>query len=244
MKSKTWLILLAFTMVLLLASSGKGATGYFSDSESSTNDVLRVKSAPLFGAADDFAILASSTVTSTGLTVVTGDLGVSPGTAVTGFPPGTVTGTIYAADAVAARAQIDLTIAYNDAAGRTAVTIATELGGTSPVPGVYNSAAGTFGITGNLILAGDANAVWIFQAASTLITAAGSQVVLSGGARAVNVYWVVGSSATLGADSFFKGSIMAYASITMYAGAEVEGRALAQTGAVTLNANAVAKPVP
>jgi hypothetical protein len=127
------------------------------------------------GTAAGYAVLAGSAVTNTGASVVTGDLGVSPGTAVTGFPPGTVIGTIRTA-AAAAGAQTDLNTAYNDALGRTPTTVATELGGQTLAPGVYNSAAGTFGITGTLTLDGqnNPNAVFILQAASTLITAAGA----------------------------------------------------------------------
>ncbi|MDP9847526.1 ice-binding family protein [Streptosporangium lutulentum] len=152
----------------------------------------------VLGTAADFAVLAGSTVTNTGSTVVTGNLGLSPGTAVTGFPPGTVNGTIHAADADAAQAQVDLTAAYDDAAARTpAATVPTELGGTTVTPGVYTSAAGTFGITGNLTLnaQGDPNTVFVFQAASTLVTASASTVTLTGGAQASNVFWQVGSSA-------------------------------------------------
>ncbi|MDP9848479.1 ice-binding family protein [Streptosporangium lutulentum] len=142
------------------------------------------------GTAGSFAVLAGSTVT--------GNLGLSPGTAVTGFPPGTVNGTIHAADATAEQAKTDLTAAYDDAAARTpAATVPTELGGTTVTPGVYTSAAGTFGITGNLTLnaQGDPNAVFVFQAASTLVTASASTVTLTGGAQASNVFWQVGSSA-------------------------------------------------
>ena len=244
MKSKTWLILLVITVVFLLASSGKVTSSYFSDGESSTNNVLRVKAFPLFGLADNFTILAGSTVANTGNTTVTGDIGLSPGTSVVGFPPGTVNGTMHVANTTAAQAKLDLTTAYNDAAGRTPFTTVTgdTLGGLTPTPGVYHG--GALSLTGNLTLAGDANAVWIFQAGSTLDTAAGSQVILSGGAKAANVYWKVGSSATLGANSIFKGNILAYASITLYGGAALEGRALAQTAAVTLNDNNIIKPNP
>jgi hypothetical protein len=195
------------------------------------------------GTAAEFAVLAASTITNTGATIINGNLGVSPAGAISGFPPGIVHGNIHLNDGATSLAQTDLTNAYNDAAGRTPVTIATELGGTSPAPGVYNSAAGTFGITGTLTLNGDANAIWIFQAASTLDAATSSQVVLSGGAKASNIFWTVGSSATiLGAGSNFKGSILAQTSITVNGGAILEGRALAQTGAVTLDTNNVAIP--
>jgi ice-binding like protein/Big-like domain-containing protein len=194
------------------------------------------------GTAANFAILAGSTITNTGNTTITGDVGLSPGTAVTGFPPGVLNGTFHLADPIAATAKLDLTAAFNDAAGRTGVlTVPTELGGTTLPPGVYNSAAGTFGITGTLTLdaQGNPDAVFIFQAASTLITASNSSVVLINGAQAKNVFWQVGSSATLGTFSIFKGNILAQASITVTTGATIEGRALTQTAAVTLDTNSI-----
>ncbi len=242
MKMKLWGILLTFSAVMLLAYSGGVTSSYFSDEESSVNNVLRVKIAPLFGSADSFAVLASSGITNTGTSAITGDVGSHPTGTVSGLTSEMVTGTLYtAAEAIVGIAKTDLTTAYNDADGRTAVTLGTELGGTSPAPGVYT--AGTFGLTGILTLTGDANDIWIFHTTSTLDTAANSKIDLSGGARACNVYWVVGSSATLGADSVFKGNIMAVASITVYSGAKIEGRLLAQDGAVTLNANTITRPV-
>jgi hypothetical protein len=204
------------------------------------------------GTAANFAVLAGSTITNTGNTTINGDLGLSPGSAVTGFPPGVLNGTAHLADAVAATAKLDLTAAFNDAAGRTGVlTVPTELGGTTLPPGVYNSTAGTFGITGTVTLDGQGNpdAVFIFQAASTLITASNSTVALINGAQAKNVFWSVGSSATLGTGTSFKGTIMAQASITVTTGATIEGRALTQTAAVTLDTNTISiltiiPPVP
>ena len=196
------------------------------------------------GAADNFAVLAGSTITNTGSSVINGDLGLSPGTAVTGFPPGTLNGTQHAADTAAANAQAALTTAYNNAAGQTPVsTVPTELGGTTKTAGIYDSAAGTFGITGTLTLdaAGDPNAVFIFKTASTLITAGASNVVLTNGAQACNVFWQVGSSATLGTNSTFKGNILALTSATLTTGANVEGRVLARNGAVTLDTNTVTR---
>jgi hypothetical protein len=155
-----------------------------------------------------------------------------------------VTGTVYTADSVALQAQNDLTTAYNDAAAEpVTATIPTELGGTTVTSGVYNSAAGTFGITGTLTLnaQGNPNAVFIFKAASTLITASASNVVLVNGAKAANVFWVVGSSATLGTYSTFKGNIMALASITVTTGVTIKGRALARTAAVTLDTDTINK---
>jgi hypothetical protein len=199
------------------------------------------------GTAANFAVLAGSTITNTGPTTINGDLGLSPGTAVTGFPPGAVNGTVYTADSVALQAKNDLTTAYNDAAAESVTaTIPTGLGGTTETPGVYNSAAGTFGITGTLTLdaQGNPNAVFIFQAASTLITASASNVSLINGAQASNVFWVVGSSATLGTDSTLQGSILAVTSITVTTGTTIDGRALARNGAVTLDANTITALTP
>jgi hypothetical protein len=200
----------------------------------------------VLGSASTFAVLAGSTVTSTGDTTVNGDLGLSPGTAVTGFPPGVVNGAIHAGDAVAAQAQLDLTTAYNDAAGRTvgAITVAGNLGGQTLTPGLYKSTSSLEISSGDLTLdaQGDANAVFIFQMGSTLTTTVGRQVILSGGAQAANIVWQVGSSATLGTTSGFKGNILALASITVTTGAAVEGRLLARNGAVTLDANTITIP--
>ena len=159
-----------------------------------------------------FAVLAGQAVTNTGSSVVNGDLGVSPGSAVTGFPPGTLNGTEYAANATAAQAELDLTTAYNDAAGRTpATSVPANLGGLTLTAGVYKNAS-ALGLTGALTLnaQGNPNAVFIFQAGSTLITASGSAVNLINGAQPCNVYWQIGSSATLGTTSVFAGNILAY----------------------------------
>jgi uncharacterized repeat protein (TIGR01451 family) len=198
------------------------------------------------GSAGSFAVLAGATVTNTGATSITGDLGVSPGTAVTGFPPGTVTGTQHDGDAVAAKAQSDLTAAYNDAAGRTpATSISGDIGGQTLTPGVYR-AASSIGITGTLTLngQGNPNAVFIFQIGSTLITASASRVVLTGGAQASNVFWQVGSSATLGTFSTLAGNILALTSITVTTGVTIDGRALARNGAVTLDTDTITDLVP
>ena len=218
-----------------------GGTGFVISATGSTGaTATRV---PL-GAAANFAVLAPAMVTNTGPTTIKGDLGLSRGTSVTGFAPGRVTGTEYKADSVARQAQNDLTTAYNHAAALpVTATIPTELGGTTETPGVYNSAAGTFGITGTVTLnaRGNPAAVFVFQAASTLITASASNVKLVDGAKAANVFWVVGSSATLGAYSTFSGNIMALASITVTTGVTIQGRALARTAAVTLDTDTITK---
>jgi Ice-binding-like/Abnormal spindle-like microcephaly-assoc'd, ASPM-SPD-2-Hydin len=200
------------------------------------------------GSAASFGVLAGSTVTSTGDTIVNGDLGVSPGYSVSGFPPGTVNGNIYVADLTAAQAQLDLTIAYNDAAGRSTapVTVAGNIGGQTLPPGLYKSTSGLAISSGDLTLdgQGDPNAVFIFQIASTLVTTSGRQVILIGGAQAANVFWQVGSSATIGTTSEMKGTILADQSITIATGATLEGRALARIGAVTLDGNGITVTVP
>ena len=199
--------------------------------------------APNLGAARAFAVLAASTVTNTGVSAIAGDLGLSPGISVTGFPPGMLAGTLHVTDPTAAQAQLDLTAAYNDAAGRTlgAIALAGNLGGMTLAPGLYKSTSSLEISSGDLTLdaQGDANAVYIFEMASTLVTTTGRKVILAGGAQAANVYWQVGSSATLGVSSVFKGNILALASITANNGASVEGRLLARTAAVTLDNNVV-----
>ena len=198
------------------------------------------------GTADSFAVLAGTTVTNTGPSVISGNLGVSPGSAVTGFPPGkVVAGQLHAADAVALQAQNDLTTAYNDAAGRSSTaTISNDLAGRTLTPGVYTSESG-LGLSGDLTLdaQGNANAVFVFQAGSTLTAASGSRVRLIRGAQACNVFWKVGSSATIGTSSAFAGNILALTSISMTTGATLEGRALARNGAVTLQTNTITRSV-
>lgn len=192
------------------------------------------------GTAAGFAVLAGSTVTNTGPTLIGGDVGLSPGSAVTGFPPGLVNGVQHVTDAVAAQAQLDLTTAYNDAAGRTPVTpTGPDLSGSTLVSGVYS--AGALSLTGTVTLdaQGDPTAAFIFQAASTLITGSGSVVALVNGASPCNVFWQVTSSVTLGTNSTFVGTVMALTSIAAQTGANVTGRLLARNGAVTLDTNVI-----
>ncbi len=186
------------------------------------------------GAACPFGILgATPAVTSVGPTVVTGNVGIWPAASITGFPPGTFTGTEYIDDATAMMAQGDLTTAYNEVAGAGGGTVLTaDIGGQTLPAGVYKttSAQPSLGITGILTLngGGDPNSTWIFQIMSSLTTAAdNSQVILENGASAHNVFWQVGSSATLGTNTTFQGTIMALASVTLTTGATLDGRALA-----------------
>jgi len=207
------------------------------------------------GNAERFAVLGGDTVTNTGPTVVNGDLGVSPGLACTGFQapcigdgPGTVNapGTIHAGDEVADDAQASLTAAYIDAAGRPCDSNLTgqDLGGMTLVSGVYCFPSTSAGLTNTLTLngQGNRNAVFIFQIGSTLTTASDSRVNLINGAQACNVYWQVGSSATLGVRTAFTGNILSLASIGANTDATVDGRLLARTaGAVTLQSNTVTR---
>jgi hypothetical protein len=188
------------------------------------------------GAAKSFAVLAGTTITNTGATTITGDVGLHPGKAATGFTTVTLHGAEHLGDAVALKAKSALVTAYNDAAGAKPVTnVPTELGGTTLKPGVY--ASDTLGLTGTLTL--DGGGVYIFQAGSTLITAPNSKVALINGATACNVYWQIGSSATLDTSTSFKGTIMALTSIALKTGATLQGRALARNGAVTMDHNTI-----
>ncbi|HZL67561.1 MAG TPA: Ig-like domain-containing protein [Candidatus Limnocylindrales bacterium] len=201
------------------------------------------------GSACSFGILgATPVVSNSGPSNVTGDVGIWPAASITGFPPGTITGSFHAGDAVAMTAQGDLTTAYNYAAAAPGGAVLTaDIGGETLAPGVYKttSAQPSLGITGDLTLdgGGNSNGVWIFQIVSSLTTAAtNSQVILTNGATAQNVFWQVGSSATLGTTTTFAGSVMAQASVTLGTGATLNGRALARTGAVTLLSNPVNVP--
>lgn len=206
-----------------------------------------VVSGTILAGAQTFVILAGSTVTNTGATTtINGSVGVSPGSAITGIPAGQPTGgTVNAGNAAAATAKTGLTVAYTNLTGRAcnATMANSELGGLTFYTGVYcwpSSAQLTGAVTCDA--QGDANAVFVFKIGSTLTTASGASVVLSGGARAANVYWIVGSSATLGTGTVMKGNVLAQASITLNTGTSLSGRAQARDGAVTLNSNAVALP--
>lgn len=192
-----------------------------------------------------FGVLAGSTITNTGPTVLNGDLGLSPGTSVTGFPPGIVNGEQHITDSEAADAQVQLTAAYTDLENRTgATTVAGDIGGQTLSPGLYKSTSSLAISTANLTLdaGGNPDAVFVFQIASTLTLANGRSVVLTGGAQAKNVFWQVGSSATLGTTSVLEGSILALTSITATTGAVINGRLLARNGAVTLDSNTITVP--
>jgi hypothetical protein len=198
------------------------------------------------GVAGQFAVLSGAGITNTGPTAITGDMGVSPGTSVTGFPPGTYTGTLHAADGTSAAGMFDLTAAYNDAAGRTLcpVSVAGNIGGQTLTPGLYKSTGSLEVTSGNLTLdaQGDANAVFIFQIASTFEMGNGLQIILAGNAQASNIFWQVGTSATMGTTSHAEGTFMADQSISFATGATLNGRALARIASVTLEDNMIVKP--
>lgn len=211
--------------VLLFATSGHAAT------------------APGLGAAASYAVLGAETVTNTGPTTVDGDLGVYPGTSVTNFPPGLVTGgTIHAGDSHAMAAQAAVTTAYDALAAEPCTEDLTgqDLGGLTLTEGVYcfSSSAQLTGIL-TLDAEGSADAVFIFKMVSTLTTASNSSVLVTNGSTGCNVFWQVGSSAVIGTGTVFVGNILALTSISLETAANVSGRALARTGAVTMDTNHV-----
>ncbi len=201
------------------------------------------ETAPSLGVAASFAVLGGTTVTNTGATRIGGDLGLAPGLAITGFPPGIVVGgTVHAGDAAALQAQSDVTTAYGVLAGEpcSADMTGQDLGGRTLVPGVYCFSSSAQ-LTGSLVLdaQGRADAVFVFKTGSTLTTASGASVRVINGGNACGVYWQVGSSAVIGTATVFSGSILALTSISLATGASVSGRALARNGAVTLDDNGV-----
>lgn len=238
MKTKTMLTCMAFAAFGLFASCKKEVV--------IPTQTVAQASVTLAGS-DGLAILAGSSITSTGATVITGDIGLSPGTSVGGFPPGILNGTLHINDLIGNQAKIDLTAAYNDAAGRTSteiVTLSGNIGGLTLTPGLYKSTSSLAISSGDLTFDanGNANAVFIIQIASSLTTTSGRKVILSGGAQASNIFWQVGSSATFGTTSVFKGTVMAMQSISFGTGATLDGRALARTGGVTMAGNTVVRP--
>lgn len=196
------------------------------------------------GTASSFAVLAGSTVTNTGPSSVIGNVGVWPGSAVTGFPPGIVAnGSIHISDGVAQQAWMDASNAYDTFASMASNQSLTgfDLGGMTVTPGVYTFSSSAF-LTGSLTLdaQGDPHAVFVFQIGSTLTTASASSVLGINGASGCNVFWQVGTSATLGTTTSFMGSILARASVTLNTGATImEGRAIALDGAVTMDSNTI-----
>ena len=240
----------AIATVVLIAGCKKHTAAPTSSSGTTNPNVITTQTttqAPvaMTGAAN-LAILAGSGITNTGATTITGDMGLSPGTSVGGFPPGILNGTLHINDAIANQAKLDLTAAYNDAAGRSSVdmvTVAGNIGGLTLTPGLYKSTSSLALSSGDLTFdaKGNASAVFIIQIASALTVTSGRQVILAGGALASNIFWQVGSSATFGTTSSFKGTVMAMQSISFDTGATLNGRALARSGAITMAGNTIVK---
>nr|WP_323848182.1 ice-binding family protein [Curtobacterium flaccumfaciens]WQM79235.1 ice-binding family protein [Curtobacterium flaccumfaciens pv. poinsettiae]WQM79303.1 ice-binding family protein [Curtobacterium flaccumfaciens pv. poinsettiae]WQM79509.1 ice-binding family protein [Curtobacterium flaccumfaciens pv. poinsettiae]WRK13088.1 ice-binding family protein [Curtobacterium flaccumfaciens pv. poinsettiae] len=233
-----------FLRPALIAFTGVGLAAAMALMTTSAASAATVIDGPVnLGTASTYGVLGASAVTNTGPSVINGDLGLSPGTSITGFggaPNGVVNGTTHQTDAAAAQAQRDTTTAYNVAASLSPTqTGLTELNGLSLSPGVYSGGALALANNGALTLAGSANSVWVFQAASTLTIGSASQIVITGGASSCNVFWQVGSSATVGTGAQFQGTVLAQQSVTATTGATVQGRLLARTGAVTLDTNTI-----
>ncbi|MEU3243327.1 MULTISPECIES: ice-binding family protein [unclassified Streptomyces] len=234
------------------AARGRGLSGLLASALAATvagtmvaltpTQALAIATPVPLATAASFSVLSGQGVTNTGPSLISHDLGTSPNPAISGFPPGQVLGAVHAADAVALQAKSDLVTAYNQAAGQATdfALPAAITTGTTLSPGVYTATAGV-GLTGDLILdaQGNPNAVWVFQIPEALTTATSSRVLLTNGASACNVYWQIGSSATLGTNSTFVGTIMALTSISVTTGTNIEGRALARNGAVTLDNNRI-----
>ena len=205
-----------------------------------------VQTAVDLGSTSTLAVLAGASITSTGATNITGDMGLSPGSSIGGFPPGILNGTQHINDATSNQAKLDLTAAYNDLAGRTStdiVSLSGNIGGLTLTPGLYKSTSSLAISSGDLTFdaKGDANAVFIIQIASTLTTTSGRKVILAGGALASNIFWQVGSSATFGTTSVFKGTVIAMQSITLNTGDTIDGRVLARTGSITMAGNTIVR---
>ncbi|WP_416394796.1 MULTISPECIES: ice-binding family protein [unclassified Curtobacterium] len=232
---------------LTLIGTGIGLAAALALASSAPASAATVIDGPIdLGTAATYGVLGASTVTNTGPTAVQGDLGVSPGTSITGFGGtgnGIVNGTVHQTDAAATQAQADTTTAYGVAASLTPTqTGITELNGLSLSPGVYTGDALRLADTGTLTLAGSADSVWVFQAASTLTIGSGTRILITGGASSCNVFWQVGSSATIGSAAQFQGTVLADQSVTATTGATVVGRLLARNAAVTLDTNTITAP--
>ncbi len=263
MKIKSLLSVLTMSAVVLFASCNKQEpTPISGDPSGSTKVPTQKEAQPTIAlkTAANYVMLAGSLISNVPTSAVTGNIGLSPaaGSYITGFGGTEVTGTVYTTDATGPAGSVasataltaakgDLTIAYNDAAGRTSddmVLLAGNIGGLTLTPGLYKSSGSLEISSGDLTFdaKGDANAVFIIQIASTLITTSGRKVILAGGAVAGNIFWQVGTSATLGSTSVFKGTILADQSISLNTGAKVDGRLLARIAAITIESSTIVKP--
>ncbi len=200
------------------------------------------------GTAGSFVVLSGETVTNTGFTIINGNVGLSPGSSITGFPPGVVNGVVHISDAVAAKAKQDLNAAYTDASKRSGapIPLSGDLGGMTLHPGLYVSATSIELTSGDLTLdaLGDEDAIWVFQIGTTFVSMVDRKVILVGNARHDNVFWNTGSSATIGVGSVMVGNFLTQTSITVQTGASMEGRFLTQVGSVTFDSNKVNRPKP
>ncbi|MDR3653191.1 MAG: ice-binding family protein [Paludibacter sp.] len=245
MKTKKLVSALAIVSVVLLSGcTNTNAPTVNVDNPNGIPLQTTVMPTVALGGAANFAVLAGSAITSTGATSITGDMGLSPGTSIGGFPPGMMTGMQLINTNVATQGKLDLTTAYNDAAGRTStdiVTLSGNIGGLTLTPGLYKSTSSLAISSGDLTIdaKGNSNAIFIIQVASSLTATSNRKVFLKGGASASNIFWQVGSSATFGTTSVFKGTIMAMQSITFNTGATLDGRALARTGGIILAGNTI-----
>ncbi|HSO32179.1 MAG TPA: ice-binding family protein [Labilithrix sp.] len=246
MSKQTALLALSLPVLAAIVGGMGACSSEAPDPEGSSRAAAEL-AAPVLGTASSFAVLGGSTVTNTGATTINGSLGVSPGLAVTGFPPGLVSGgTVHAGDAIALQAQTDAATAYNALAAQACTVDLTgkDLGGLTLTPGVYCFASSAQ-LTGALVLdaGGKADAVFVFKTQSTLTTASNASVQVINGGSDCGVFWRIGSSATIGTGTAFAGSVLALASITLTTGAKLSGRALARTGAVTMDDNAISLAV-
>jgi hypothetical protein len=227
------------------ATATKTATALMTATATATTTPLAVQAPVNLGSAASFVVLAATTITNINPTTICGDLGLSPGSSVTGAPVMTCGGIMHITDPAAAQAELDATTAFNFMAGLPGGTlIAGNLGGLTLSPGLYKSTSTLAISSGNLTLdaKGKPNAVFIFQIASSLTTAPGIQVILAGGAQAANIFWQVGSLCSLNTTTSFKGTIIAGTQITMNTGAVLVGRAFALTAQVTMLSNTITKP--
>lgn len=264
MKTKNIITAIAIVTVGLIAGCKKGnSTDPGATSSPNTSLIPQqttVQTAINLNSAAGYAILAGSLVSNVPASLVKGNVGLSPaaGSKITGFGGGEIVGIVYTVDATGPAGSVpnatgltaakgDLTIAYNNAAGRTAtdiVSLAGNIGGLTLTPGLYKSSGALQISSGDLTFdaQGNSAAVFIIQIASALTTTSGRQVILKGGALASNIFWQVGTSATLGTTSVMKGTIMADQSISLNTGAKIEGRLLARIAAVTIKNSTVVKP--
>lgn len=246
MKTKILFSTLAIATIAFLGSCSKDELSTNTDNPNGIpSQNIKMATVELNGTTT-FALLAGSAITSTGATNITGNMGLSPGTSIGGFPPGILVGSLEINSNLATQGKLDLTAAYNDAAGRTStdiVTLSGNIGGLTLTPGLYKTTSSLAISSGDVTFdaGGNSNAVFIIQIASAFTTTSGRQVFLKGGAKASNIFWQIGSSATFGTTSVMKGTIMAMEAITFNTGATLDGRAMARTGGIVLAGNTIVK---